>query len=326
MYPLNRNRRLRSSSAIRALVRETQLSSNDFIAPLFIVEGKDIKKEIISMPDYFQLSINNAEKEVKELWDIGIKAVLLFIKVEDNLKDNKGSEALNKNGLMQRAIKSIKNKVPEMLVMTDVALDPYSSSGHDGIVENFKILNDPTLEVLSKMSVSHANAGADFVAPSDMMDGRVLKIRQALEKEGFFDTGIMSYGVKYASSLYGPFRNALDSTPGFGDKNTYQMDYANSKEALNEVNKDIAEGADIIMVKPGLPYIDILNSLHKNIDVPLAVYQVSGEYSILKSAVAKGFIDYDKVVLEQLFSFKRAGAAMIATYHAKEAVNLLNQT
>ena len=201
MYPLNRNRRLRSSSAIRALVRETQLSSNDFIAPLFIVEGKDIKKEIISMPDYFQLSINNAEKEVKELWDIGIKAVLLFIKVEDNLKDNKGSEALNKNGLMQRAIKSIKNKVPEMLVMTDVALDPYSSSGHDGIVENFKILNDPTLEVLSKMSVSHANAGADFVAPSDMMDGRVLKIRQALEKEGFFDTGIMSYGVKYASSL-----------------------------------------------------------------------------------------------------------------------------
>ena len=326
MYPLNRNRRLRSSSAIRALVRETQLSSNDFIAPLFIVEGKDIKREIISMPDYFQLSINNAEKEVKELWDIGIKAVLLFIKVEDNLKDNKGSEALNKNGLMQRAIKSIKNKVPEMLVMTDVALDPYSSSGHDGIVENFKILNDPSLEVLSKMSVSHANAGADFVAPSDMMDGRVLKIRQALEKEGFFDTGIMSYGVKYASSLYGPFRNALDSTPGFGDKNTYQMDYANSKEALNEVNKDIAEGADIIMVKPGLPYIDILNSLHKNIDVPLAVYQVSGEYSILKSAVAKGFIDYDKVVLEQLFSFKRAGASMIATYHAKEAVNLLNQT
>ena len=326
MYPLNRNRRLRSSSAIRALVRETQLSNNDFIVPLFIVEGKDIKKEIISMPDYFQLSINNAEKEVKELWDIGIKAGLLFIKVEDNLKDNKGSEALNKNGLMQRAIKSIKNKVPEMLVMTDVALDPYSSSGHDGIVENFKILNDPTLEVLSKMSVSHANAGADFVAPSDMMDGRVLKIRQALEKEGFFDTGIMSYGVKYASSLYGPFRNAMDSTPGFGDKNTYQMDYANSKEALNEVNKDIAEGADIIMVKPGLPYIDILNSLHKNIDVPLAVYQVSGEYSMLKSAVAKGFIDYDKVVLEQLFSFKRAGASMIATYHAKEAVNLLNQT
>ena len=326
MYPLNRNRRLRSSSAIRALVRENHLSNDDFIVPLFIVEGKNIKKEIISMPDYYQLSIDLAEKEVKELWKIGLKAILLFVKVEDKLKDNSGTEALNKDGLMQRAIKSIKNKVPEMLVITDVALDPYSSSGHDGIVENFKILNDPTLEVLSKMSVSHANAGADFVAPSDMMDGRVLKIRQALEKEGFFDTGIMSYGVKYASSLYGPFRNALDSTPGFGDKNTYQMDYANSKEALNEVNKDIAEGADIIMVKPGLPYIDILNSLHKNIDVPLAVYQVSGEYSMLKSAVAKGFIDYDKVVLEQLFSFKRAGASMIATYHAKEAVNLLNQT
>ena len=325
MYPLNRNRRLRSSSAIRALVRETQLSNNDFIVPLFIVEGKDIKKEIISMPDYFQLSINNAEKEVKELWDIGIKAVLLFVKVEDNLKDNKGSEALNKNGLMQRAIKSIKNKVPEMLVMTDVALDPYSSYGHDGIVENSKILNDPTVDVLSKMSISHAYAGADFVAPSDMMDGRVLKIRQALEKEGFIDTGIMSYGVKYSSSLYGPFRDALDSSPGFGDKNTYQMDFANSNEALNEVNKDIEEGADIIMVKPGLPYIDILNSLSKKFDIPFAVYQVSGEYSMLKSAVSKGFLDYDKIVLEQLFSFKRAGASMIATYHAKEAVKLLNK-
>ncbi|MBL30687.1 MAG: porphobilinogen synthase [Flavobacteriaceae bacterium] len=325
MYPLNRNRRLRSSTAIRALVRETQLSNNDFIVPLFIVEGKDIKKEIISMPDYFQLSINNAEKEVKELWDIGIKAVLLFVKVEDNLKDNKGSEALNKNGLMQRAIKSIKNIVPEMLVMTDVALDPYSSYGHDGIVENSKILNDPTLDVLSKMSISHAYAGADFVAPSDMMDGRVLKIRQALEKEGFIDTGIMSYGVKYSSSLYGPFRDALDSSPGFGDKNTYQMDFANSNEALNEVNKDIEEGADIIMVKPGLPYIDILNSLSKKFDIPFAVYQVSGEYSMLKSAVSKGFLDYDKIVLEQLFSFKRAGASMIATYHAKEAVKLLNK-
>lgn len=325
MYPLNRNRRLRSSHAIRALVRETQLSKNDFIVPLFIVEGKNIKKEIISMPDYFQLSINNAEKEVKELWDIGIKAILLFVKIEDNLKDNKGSEAINNNGLMQRAIKSIKNKVPEMLVITDVALDPYSCFGHDGIVENFEVLNDPTLEVLSKMSVSHANSGADFVAPSDMMDGRVLKIRQALEKEGFFNTGIMSYGVKYASSLYGPFRNALDSNPGFGDKKTYQIDYSNSKQALNEVNKDIEEGADIIMVKPGMPYIDILNSLYKKIDVPLAVYQVSGEYSMLKSAASKGFLDYDKVVLEQLFSFKRAGAAMIATYHAKEAVKLLNQ-
>ena len=325
MYPLNRNRRLRTSHAIRALVRETQLSKNDFIVPLFIVEGKNIKKEIISMPDYFQLSINNAEKEVKELWDIGIKAILLFVKIDDNLKDNKGSEAINNNGLMQRAIKSIKNKVPEMLVITDVALDPYSCFGHDGIVENFEVLNDPTLEVLSKMSVSHANSGADFVAPSDMMDGRVLKIRQALEKEGVFNTGIMSYGVKYASSLYGPFRNALDSNPGFGDKKTYQMDYSNSKQALNEVNKDIEEGADIIMVKPGMPYIDILNSLYKKIDVPLAVYQVSGEYSMLKSAASKGFLDYDKVVLEQLFSFKRAGAAMIATYHAKEAVKLLNQ-
>ena len=322
MYPLNRNRRLRSSSAIRALVRETQLSNNDFIVPLFIVEGKDIKKEIISMPDYFQLSINNAEKEVKELWDIGIKAVLLFVKVEDNLKDNKGSEALNKNGLMQRAIKSIKNIVPEMLVMTDVALDPYSSYGHDGIVENSKILNDPTVDVLSKMSISHAYAGADFVAPSDMMDGRVLKIRQALEKEGFIDTGIMSYGVKYASSLYSPFRDALDSSPGFGDKNTYQMDFANSNEALNEVKKDIEEGADIIMVKPGLPYLDIIRSVKNNFKIPVMAYQVSGEYSLLSNAINKKVIDKN-AILESLISFKRAGANAIVSYYADRLENIL---
>ena len=325
MYPLNRNRRLRSCSAIRDLVRENQLSNNDFIVPLFAVEGKNIKKEIVSMPNYYQWSLDLLEKEVKELWKIGLKAVLIFTKVDDNLKDNRGTEALNKDGLMQRAIKTIKNSVPEMLVMTDIALDPYSSFGHDGIVENFKILNDATIDVLSEMAVSHATAGANFVAPSDMMDGRVLKIREALEIEGFFETGIMSYSVKYASSFYGPFRNALDSAPGFGDKKTYQMDFANQKEAINEAMKDLEEGADIIMVKPGITYLDIINSLSNKINSPIAAYQVSGEYSMLKIAEEKGFLDYNQVMIEQLFAFKRAGASMIASYHAKEAVKLLNQ-
>ena len=325
MYPLNRNRRLRSCSAIRDLVRENQLSNNDFIVPLFVVEGKNIKKEIVSMPNYYQWSLDLLEKEVKELWKIGLKAVLIFTKVDDNLKDNRGTEALNKDGLMQRAIKTIKNSVPEMLVMTDIALDPYSSFGHDGIVENFKILNDATINVLSEMAVSHATAGANFVAPSDMMDGRVLKIREALEIEGFFETGIMSYSVKYASSFYGPYRNALDSAPGFGDKKTYQMDFANQKEAINEAMKDLEEGADIIMVKPGITYLDIINSLSNKINSPIAAYQVSGEYSMLKIAEEKGFLDYNQVMIEQLFAFKRAGASMIASYHAKEAVKLLNQ-
>jgi|TARA_B110000495_G_C22921244_1_gene538198 porphobilinogen synthase len=325
MYPLNRNRRLRSCSAIRDLVRENQLSNNDFIVPLFVVEGKNIKKEIVSMPNYYQWSLDLLEKEVKELWKIGLKAVLIFTKVDDNLKDNRGTEALNKDGLMQRAIKTIKNSVPEMLVMTDIALDPYSSFGHDGIVENFKILNDATIDVLSEMAVSHATAGANFVAPSDMMDGRVLKIREALEIEGFFETGIMSYSVKYASSFYGPYRNALDSAPGFGDKKTYQMDFANQKEAINEAMKDLEEGADIIMVKPGITYLDIINSLSNKINSPIAAYQVSGEYSMLKIAEEKGFLDYNQVMIEQLFAFKRAGASMIASYHAKEAVKLLNQ-
>ena len=324
MYPLNRNRRLRSCSAIRDLVRETQLSNNDFIVPIFVVEGKNIKKEIISMPDYYQWSLDLLEQEVKELWKIGLKSVLVFVKVADNLKDNKGTEALNKDGLMQRAIKTIKNSVPEMLVMTDVALDPYSSFGHDGIVENFKILNDPTIDLLSEMAVSHANAGANFVAPSDMMDGRVLKIREALEIEGFLDTGIMSYSVKYASSFYGPFRNALDSAPGFGDKKTYQMDYCNEKEAINEALKDVKEGADIIMIKPGISYLDIVSSLSKEINSPIAVYQVSGEYSMLKAAAEKGVLNFNDIMMEQLFSFKRAGASMIATYHAKDAVRVLN--
>ena len=326
MYPLNRNRRLRSSQTIRDLVRETSLSNNDFIVPIFAVEGKNIKNEILSMPGYFQLSLDLIEKEVAQLWRMGLKAVLVFVKVEDKLKDNRGKEALNKDGLMQRAIKTIKNSVPEMLVFTDVALDPYSKFGHDGIVENFKILNDQTIDLLAQISVSHANAGSDFVAPSDMMDGRVLKIRQALENNGHKNTGIMSYSAKYASSLYGPFRNALDSAPEFGDKKTYQMDYANQKEALNEALKDLDEGADIIMIKPGLPYLDVVNFISDKIICPIAVYQVSGEYSMLKIAAAKGFLNFDKVMIEQLYAFKRAGASMIVTYHAKNAVKLLNKS
>tara|TARA_B110000444_G_scaffold151768_2_gene142015 strand:+ start:25437 stop:26363 length:927 start_codon:yes stop_codon:yes gene_type:complete len=306
-------------------VKETQLSVNDFIVPLFVVEGKNIKKEIVSMPDYFQWSIDLLDKEIKELWRSGLKAVLVFAKIDESLKDNKGTEALNNDGLMQRAIKTIKNSVPEMLVMTDVALDPYSSYGHDGIVQNSNVLNDPTNNILSEMAVSHATAGANFVAPSDMMDGRVLKIRQRLENEGFFEVGIMSYSVKYASSFYGPFRNALDSAPSFGDKKTYQMDFSNKKEALNEAIKDVEEGADIIMVKPGIAYLDIISLLYQKINSPIAVYQVSGEYSMLKTAAEKGFLDFNQVMMEQLFAFKRAGASMIVTYHAKDAVKLLNQ-
>ena len=245
------------------------------------------------------------------------------MKVADHLKDNKGTEALNPEGLMQRAVKTIKNAVPEMIVMTDVALDPYSSFGHDGLVEAGKILNDPTLSVLSEMALSHAQAGADVVAPSDMMDGRVLAIRNQLEKAQFHDTMIMSYSAKYASAFYGPFRDALDSAPGFGDKKTYQMDFGNREEALVETQRDIEEGADIVMVKPGLAYLDIIRDLKNNVQTPIAAYQVSGEYAMLKAAAAQGWLDHDQVMLEQLLSFKRAGAQLIATYFAEEAVKLI---
>ena len=235
MYPIQRNRRLRSSESLRALFQEYSLSSNDFIVPLFVIDGKQQKEEISSMPGYYRMSTDLVSIHVKNLWSMGLKSVLLFVKVPDSLKDNEGTEALNPDGLMQRAIKTIKDSVPKMVVMTDVALDPYSSFGHDGIVKGMQILNDETNEILAKMALSHAKSGADIVAPSDMMDGRVLSIRNTLEKNGFFNTGIMSYGAKYASSFYGPFRDALDSKPGFGDKKTYQMDSANRKEAINEV-------------------------------------------------------------------------------------------
>ena len=323
MYPIRRNRRLRTNAAIRSLVRETIISPSDFLVPLFIVEGKGVKEEIPSMPNYYRYSLDLLEKEVKELWAMGLTSVLLFVKVPDHLKDNKGKEAVNSNGLMQKAIKTVKNTCPEMLVMTDVALDPYSSYGHDGIVEDGKIINDDSVEVLTNMSVSHAEAGADFVAPSDMMDGRILSIREALEDEGFVDTGIMSYSAKYASAFYGPFRDALDSAPGFGDKKTYQLDYANRFEAIKETEMDIDEGADIVMVKPGLCYLDIVREIKNEVDVPVAVYQVSGEYAMVKAAAEKGWLDHDAVMMEQLTAIKRAGANIIASYFAKDAIRVL---
>ena len=328
MYPIIRNRRLRANESIRRLVRETIITSDDFLVPLFVVEGKGIKEEIASMPNYYRLSLDNIEKEVKELWKMGLCSVLLFVKVPDKLKDNKGTEALNENGLMQRAIKTVKNACPEMLVMTDVALDPYSSYGHDGIVADGQILNDETTEVLAEMSVSHAEAGADFVAPSDMMDGRILTIREALEDEGFINTGIMSYSAKYASSFYGPFRDALDSAPVDiknvpKDKKTYQMDFANRFEAIRETQMDIDEGADIVMVKPGIAYLDIVREIRNEVDVPVAVYQVSGEYAMLKAAAEKGWLDHDAVMMEQLLAIKRAGANIIASYFAKDVVRIL---
>lgn len=323
MYPIQRNRRLRSSASLRALVQEFSLSPNDFIVPLFVIEGSQTKEEIPSMPGYFRMSTDLLSKQVKTLWSLGLKSVLLFVKVPDALKDNLGTEALNPEGLMQRAIKTVKEAAPEMVVMTDVALDPYSSFGHDGIVEGGKIVNDSTVKVLSKMALSHAQAGADVVAPSDMMDGRILNIRKELEAANFTETVIMSYSAKYASAFYGPFRDALDSAPGFGDKKTYQMDFANRDEAIVETQRDIEEGADIVMVKPGLAYLDIIRDLKDNFHTPIAAYQVSGEYAMLKAAAAQGWLDHDQVMLEQLTSFKRAGAQLIATYFAEEAVEFL---
>ena len=313
------------SPAIRSMVAETILTPNDFIAPLFIDEGENISTGIASMPDYYRRSIDLTVKEVKELWSLGIKSVLLFVKCKDEFKDNTGKEAWNKNGLMQRSIKAIKNAVPEIYVMTDVALDPYSSYGHDGIVEHGEIVNDPTVEALVKMSISHAEAGADMVAPSDMMDGRIGAIREGLEQNNFTNTGIMAYSAKYASCFYGPFRDALDSAPGFGDKKTYQMDYANRTEAIREALMDVEEGADIVMVKPGLPYLDIVREVKNAVDVPVSVYNISGEYAMIKAAAQRGWIDENKAILETLTSIKRAGADLIATYFAKDAAVLLTK-
>jgi len=319
-----RNRILRQSSAIRSLVAETILSPNDFIVPLFIVEGEGVKEEIASMQGYFRYSLDNTIKEVKELWAMGLKCVLLFVKCKDNLKNQYGTEAINPDGLMQRSIKAIKDAVPGMLVMTDVALDPFSSDGHDGVVINGEIVNDITVDVLANMSVSHAAAGADFVAPSDMMDGRIAAIRQALEENNFTKTGIMAYSAKYASCFYGPFRDALDSAPGFGDKKTYQMDYHNRLEAVKETLMDVEEGADIVMVKPALSYLDIIREVKNAVDIPVSAYNISGEYAMIKAAAKMGWIDEDKAILETITSIKRAGADLIATYFAKDIIRLIN--
>lgn len=328
MQQIRRNRRLRVNESIRSLVREQFITPNDFLVPLFVVEGKQIKEEIASMPNYYRYSLDLLKEEVKLLWKLGLKSVLLFVKVPDHLKDNRGTEALNPNGLMQQAIRIVKDTVPEMLVMTDIALDPYSSYGHDGIIKSGHVVNDETCKVLAEMSLSHAQAGADVVAPSDMMDGRILAIRELLEKENYIHTGIMSYSAKYASAFYGPFRDALDSAPVDQedvpkDKKTYQMDYANRDEAIKETLADIEEGADIVMVKPGLSYLDIVRDVRDAVDVPVAVYQVSGEYAMLKAAAEKGWLDHDAVMMEQLIAMKRAGAHIIASYFAKDVVKLL---
>ena len=324
MHLIRRNRILRQSPAIRAMVAETILKPSDFIAPLFIIEGQGVKEEISSMKGYYRMTVDLTLVEVKSLWSLGVRSVLLFIKCKDELKDNNGTEALNPDGLMQRATRAIKAACPEMVVMTDVALDPFSTYGHDGIVADGEIVNDPTVAVLAKMSVSHAAAGADIIAPSDMMDGRIGAIREALEQEGYNKTGIMAYSAKYASCFYGPFRDALDSAPGFGDKKTYQMDYANRIEAVKETLMDVEEGADIVMVKPAMAYLDIIREIKDRLDVPVSAYHVSGEYAMIKAAAQMGWLDENKAIIESLTGIKRAGASLIATYFAKDAARLIN--
>lgn len=331
MFPLHRGRRLRVNESIRSLVRETTLSPSDFMFPMFIAEGENVQVEIPSMPGIFRRSIDLTLKEVQELFDLGIRAVNIYVKVGEDLKDNTGKEAWNPNGLMQQAIRAIKKACPEMIVMPDVALDPYSVYGHDGIIENGDVANDSTNDALVKMAISHAQAGADFVAPSDMMDGRVLRLRQGLDAAGFENVGIMSYSAKYASAFYGPFRDALDSAPREADvevpkdKKTYQMDYANRIEAIKEALWDVEEGADMVMVKPGIAYLDIVREVKNAVNVPVTVFHVSGEYAMIKAASERGWLDHDKIMMEQLMCIKRAGASLISTYFAKEAAILLNK-
>jgi len=326
---ISRNRRLRTNDSIRSLVRETTLTTNDLVLPMFVTEGTNKKEAISSMPGIFRQSLDLTVQTVKENYDLGIKAINLYMKVSDNLKDNTGKESWNPNGLMQNTIKAIKDAVPGVIIMPDVALDPYSIYGHDGIIKNGKIDNDSTVEALVKMGISLAEAGADILAPSDMMDGRVLAMREGLEENGFTDVGILSYAAKYASAFYGPFRSALDSAPVDNqnipaDKKTYQMDFHNSREAIDEALRDVEEGADIIMIKPGMPYLDIVSKIRELITQPIAVYQVSGEYAMLKAAAQNGWLDNDKVLIESLTSIKRAGADMIFTYAAPEVAKLLS--
>lgn len=320
-----RPRRLRRTTALRRMVQETQLSVNDLIYPLFVMEGEGQKIEIASMPGCYRYSLDLLLLEVAEAFKLGINAIALFPVIPDSKKDATGSESYNPSGLVQQTVKAIKQAVPEIIVITDIALDPFSTHGHDGIVdENGTILNDPTVEILVKMALSQAAAGADMVAPSDMMDGRVGAIRKGLDAEGYFDVCILAYSAKYASAYYGPFRDALDSAPKFGDKKTYQMDLANAKEAIKEVNLDILEGADIVMVKPALAYLDIIHRVREQTKLPVAAYNVSGEYAMIKAAGQQGWIDEKKVILETLTSIKRAGADLILTYFAKEVALMLH--
>lgn len=319
-----RPRRNRKNSTIRAMVRENTISAKDLIAPIFVCSGTNQKIPIKSMPGQFRFSLDLAVHEIKELIALGVNSVALFPVVEEHLKTKDCSEAYNENGLFQESIRKIKKAYPELVLMTDVALDPYSSDGHDGLVDsNGEILNDETLEILGKMALAQANAGADIIGPSDMMDGRVNFIRSVLDKNNHKNVSIMSYTAKYASAFYGPFRDALDSAPKAGDKKTYQMDYSNKIEALREAEQDTIEGADFLMVKPGLSYLDIVSKVKESSLLPVAVYNVSGEYAMIKAASANGWLDHDSVMMEVLVSFKRAGADIILTYFAKEAATLI---
>jgi porphobilinogen synthase len=322
MFPLHRPRRLRKSDPIRRMVRETILTTDDFIYPLFVTYGKGVKKPISSMPGCFQESVDEVVKTAEGVYSLNIPAVILFGIPE--VKDEVGSGAYDPHGVVQEAIKAIKDRVPELVVITDVCMCEYTNHGHCGVVKDGEILNDPTLELLQKEALSHAIAGADIVAPSDMMDGRVKAIRDILDSEGYSSIPIMSYAAKYASAFYGPFREAAESTPQFGDRRAYQMDPPNRREALKEVALDVEEGADIVMVKPALAYLDVISDVKRSFNLPVAAYNVSGEYSLVKAAARLGWVDYDRVMMETLISIKRAGADMILTYFALDAAKILN--
>ena len=322
-FPVTRLRRLRKTASLRDMFRETSLSPADFIYPLFIVEGENVKKEISSMPAQYQLSIDNALRECEELRKLGVNSIILF--GIPNEKDEVGSGAYAIDGIIQKATRAIKDRFPDMIVVTDVCLCEYTSHGHCGVVEDGYVHNDKTLELLAKEAVSHAQSGADIIAPSDMMDGRIDTIRKALDANGFSDTPIMAYSAKYSSGFYGPFREAAESTPQFGDRKTYQMDFGNSDEAMREIALDIQEGADIVMVKPALSYLDVIRRTKDNFNMPICAYNVSGEYSMVKAAAQNGWLDGEKVMMEILTSIKRAGADVIITYFAKEAAALLKR-
>ena len=322
-FPIHRPRRLRTNKAVRDMVREINLTQNDLIYPMFVTFGKGVKKKISSMPGCSQMSVDEIVKEARNAYKLGIPAIILFGIPEH--KDDKGTEAYNPKGVVQTAIKAIKDKVPDLVVITDVCMCEYMSHGHCGVIKHGKILNDPTLELLAKEALSHAKAGADIVAPSDMMDGRIMAIRTILDENGFDNIPIISYAAKYASAFYAPFREAAESTPSFGDRRSYQMDPANRREAIKEVALDIEEGADIVMVKPALSYMDIISDVKDTFDVPVAAYNVSGEYSMVKAAAKLGWIDETRVMMEILTSLKRAGADLILTYHAMDAAKELNK-